>query len=105
MDKNYQNFIQAIHEIKIVEIDFISKTKWEIVRDCIPLDFCQIESIKKDQLERYFVFDLDSEHFLPILPEQIVYIKIKHKSFNPGDYVDLSKHKWWTIKRDWWIYS
>lgn len=105
MDKNYKNFIQAIHEIKMVKIDFISKSKWEILRECIPLDFGKSENIKKDQLNRYFVFDLDSGHPLPILPEQIVYIEIINKKFNPADYVDLTKHKWWIIKRDWWIYS
>jgi len=106
MDKNHQNFIKAIHECKILEIKFMSDSKWEIVRKCIPLDFWKSESIKKDQLDRYFTFNIDSNHLLPILPDKIIYINITENSFNPGDYVDLSKRKkWWTIQRNWWIYS
>jgi len=105
MDENYQNFIQAINEKKVVKLEFNSKEKWNSIRMCIPFDFWPSRKFK-DWLDRYHFYDLDSpewSHNLSILPSQIIYISVTDEIFNPEDYVKWTPNRF--IKRDWWIYS
>lgn len=105
MDKNYQNFIQAINEKKVVKLEFNSKEKWNSIRMCIPFDFWPSRKFK-DWLDRYHFYDLDSpewSHNLSILPSQIISISVTDEIFNPEDYVKWTPNRF--IKRDRWIYS
>lgn len=105
MDKNYQNFIQAINEKKIVKLEFSSKEKGDSVRMCIPFDFWPSRKYN-DWLNRYHFYDLDSpewSHNLSILPDQIISITMTDIIFEPNDYVTRTPNRF--IKRDWWIYS
>ena len=105
MDKNYQNFIQAINEKKVVKLEFNSKEKWNSIRTCIPFDFWPSRKFK-DWIDRYHFYDLDSpewSHNLSILSEQVISITITDKDFNPADYIKWTPNRF--IKRDRWIYS
>lgn len=106
MNQNYQNFIQAIHEKKIVKVQINSYEKWIIERFCIPFDFWP-SRIFKDKLDRYHFWDLNSpdgsKHNLSILPDQLLSLIITEDNFNPWDYVKREPKRF--IARDWWIYS
>lgn len=103
--KNKDIFLQAINEKKIVKVKVNSKSKWIIIRNCIPFDFWPSKKFK-DWLNRFHFLDLDSpekKHNLSVLPERLLEIELTDKIFEPWEYV-----KWipdWFVKRDWWEYS
>ncbi len=106
MDRNYNTFLKAINEKKIVIITFNSKEKWIITRKCIPFDYWPWRRNSKVNSDRYHFYDLDSpewQHNLSILPEQIINIEITNERFDPADYVKWKTN--WFIKRDRGIYS
>lgn len=102
---NKEIFLKAIHEKKLVEIVFNSFEKGVITRICIPFDYGPSRKYK-DNRERYHFFDLNSpegKHNLPVLPEQLMKIRILDKNFNPSDYVKWTPR--WFVSRDWGDYS
>lgn len=106
MMNNYNNFIQAIHEKRCIELTFTTKEKGVVTRKCIPFDFAP-SSRAKDKTNRYQVYDLnspDGSHNLAKLPGEVISIEILNETFNPADYVTWKKIDW-HIKRDWGIYS
>jgi hypothetical protein len=102
---NYEKFIQAIHNKRIIVAKIDSKEKGVITRTCIPFDYGP-SRIYKDGLDRYHLYDLDSpegKHNLSVIPEQIIDIEITNEHFEPSDYVRWEPN--WIIERDWGIYS
>lgn len=98
---NYERFIHAIHDKKVISLKFNSKEKGFITRLCIPFDYGPSRKYKGG-LDRYHLYDLDSpeeKHNLSILPEQVINIEILNKDFEPSDYVHWEPK--WFIKRDW----
>ncbi len=99
-------FLEAINNMKVVEVTFESYEKGTIVRTCIPFDFGPSRRYK-DGKDRYHFYDLDSpsgNHNLSILPEQIIEIRLTSEVFNPGDYVTWKTINWF-VERDWGVYS
>lgn len=105
MHKDYQKFIEAIHQKKLVKVVVDTKEKGIIQRKCVPFDFA-VSGKYKDGKERFHFWDLDSpdvQHNLSVLPDNLKSLEILEESFNPADYV-----KWppdWTITRDWGVYG
>lgn len=102
MDDNYDILIKAINERRLVSVTFNSKEKGIITRTCVPFDFGPGKREKSGK-EKYHFWNLDSNHNMPVLPEQIISIKILDATFSPSEYI-----KWtpdWNIKRDWGVYS
>lgn len=102
---NYEKFINAIHNKKLVSVKFNSKEKGVIIRSCIPFDYGPSRRYK-DGLDRYHLYDLDSpdgKHNLSIIPEQVIDINILNENFDPAEYVHWTTS--WFIKRDWGAYS
>ncbi|MBL4932745.1 hypothetical protein [Clostridium paridis] len=101
-----KEFVQAVHEKKLILLKFHSNEKGIITRTCVPFDFGP-SKIYKDGQNRYHFYDLDSpsnNHNLSILPTQIINIEVLSKSFEPSDFVTWSKINWF-LKRDWGKYS
>lgn len=98
---NYEKFIDAIHNKKMILLKFNSKEKGVITRLCIPFDYGPSRRYK-DDLDRYHLYDLDSpeeKHNLSILSEQVINIEVLNKDFEPSDYVSWQPN--WFVKRDW----
>lgn len=105
MHKDYNKFVSAIENKKLVEIVFNSHEKGTIKRKCVPFDFA-VSNKYRDGINRFHFYDLDSpdgSHNLSALPEQLISLEILSDSFEPGDFVKWSPH--WTIPRNWGIYS
>ncbi len=105
MSQNYENFVAAIHNKKLVSVDVITEEKGHIERKCVPYDFA-VSTKYKDGLERYHFNDLtspDGPHNLAVLPENLVKLTVLEEGFNPGDYIKWQPH--WTIPRDWGQFS
>jgi hypothetical protein len=101
----HDDFIRAIHEKKHVQIIADTHEKGRIQRVCIPFDFGPGSRIR-DGLNRYHFWDLnspDGPHNLPLLPEQLLDLKILNESFDPGDHIHWQTN--WHISRDWGRYS
>ncbi len=101
----YSEFVNAIEKKKMVKIRVNSKEKGQIERICIPFDYGPSKRYG-DGKDRYHFYDLDSpdgSHNLSILPDQLEYLEMVDKSFNPGDYVTWEPN--WYIKRDWGAFS
>ena len=105
MHKDHEKFVEAILQKKLVKIVFNSFQKGQIERKCVPYDFA-VSNKYKDRKVRYHFYDLDSpdsNHNLPVFPEQLISLEILAESFNPEDFVSWTPR--WTIKRDWGRYS
>jgi len=102
-----ENFIQAIHEKKLVEIKFVTKSdKSTRVRKCVPFDF-GYSTRDKNKVDKYQLYDLNSpngKHNLALEPEQLITLSILNETFNPADYITWDTINW-TIRRDWGVYS
>jgi hypothetical protein len=98
-------FIEAIHNKRFVSIIADTYEKGIIERKCIPFDFGPSSRIKDGQ-NRYHFWDLnspDGPHNLPLLPVQLLKLKILEEHFDPKDYVYWKPN--WHIQRDWGEYS
>lgn len=105
MHKDYQKFIEALENKKLVKITFEAEVKGMITRTCVPFDF-GVSRKYKDGIERFHFYDLDSpdvNHNLSILPEKLYSLDILDQEFNPADYVNWTPN--WIVSRDWGIYS
>jgi len=68
----------------------------------VPFDFGPSKN-DKVKIDKVHFWNVDSNHNLPVIPEQIISIEIFDEEFNPADYI-----KWipdWNIARDWGKYS
>ena len=102
---NYDLFINAIKQKKIVNLKFNSYEKGVLSRECVPFDYGP-SNIYHDGQDRYHFSDLDSpsgSHNLSILPSQVLSIQDTNQSFDPADYVTWDPN--WFISRDWGKYS
>lgn len=103
---NYDKFISAVSNLKVVEVTFDSNEKGVIKRKCIPFDYGPSRRNMSPNPDRFHFYDLDSpegEHTLSILPEQLISITILAESFNPATYVTWTPN--WFIRRDWGRFS
>ena len=91
-------FFKAIDTKTIIIIRFDSKEKGEIVRRCIPFDYAPARGDIRKPF-KYQTYDLDSEHNLPIAPEQIIEIQLTTQHFNPEQIVTWPTN--WFYKRNW----
>lgn len=105
MHKDYQKFIDAIHQKKLVKIVVDTQEKGIIERICVPFDYA-ISRKYNDGRERFHFYDLDSpegEHNLSILPDKLKSLEVLEQLFSPGDYVKWTPN--WVISRDWGAYG
>ncbi|MFH1457084.1 MAG: hypothetical protein ABIF17_03135 [Patescibacteria group bacterium] len=103
---NYDIFISAIHNRKMVKVQINSKEKGFIERICVPFDFGPSRRNLEINPERYHFYDLNSpegEHNLSIIPEQLLNIEMLEDNFEPAEYITWTPN--WFISRDWGIYS
>ena len=99
-------FLQAIHEKRLLSIDFIAKED-NLLRNrkCVPFDFGASRKFK-DNSDRFHFLDLnspDGKHNLSLLPTQIQRIELLDETFEPSKYITWTPN--WIIDRDWGIYS
>jgi len=105
----HNNFIQAIHDKKKIELHFFSKEDGIIiVRKCAPMDFGPSRSAKI-KTDRYHLWDYESaekQHNLPLLPNQIKEIIILNEYFDPVEFItwDTATSPWF-VPRDWGQFS
>ena len=100
----HENFLQAIHERKLVEVKFNSQEKGVIQRLCVPFDFGPSRRNLASNPNRYHIYDLnspDGKHILSI--HQIITIDITGQIFDPALYINWTPN--WFIVRDWGICS
>lgn len=105
---DHQIFLDAIYEKIIIKVEFNSKEKGVIERNCIPFDFGPWKRNVSPNPDRYHLYDLDGpdgEHNLSITPDKVISIASTGKSFNPFDYINWNPPYNWFILRDWGIYS
>lgn len=105
MHKDYEKFVEAINQRKLVKVVADTKEKGIIQRKCVPFDFA-VSRKYKDGKERFHFLDLDSpdgQHNLSILPEDLKTLEMLEESFDPANYVTWEPS--WTVKRDWGAYS
>jgi hypothetical protein len=105
---NHKKFLEAIHEKKLVKIQFNSYEKGIIQRICVPFDFGPWKKNISPNPNRYHLYDLDSldgQHNLSLLPEKILSIECVGKKFNPAQYVTWRPPYKWFVPRNWGIYS
>lgn len=105
---NHETFLHVISNKKYVKLTFNSKEKGTITRKCVPFDFGASSRNLKINPNKYRFYDLDrfkGPHPLPVLPEQIIEIKLLDESFNPASYITWKPPYNWFVKRDWGIDS
>jgi len=106
MIRNHQDFIEAIHQTKKIKIVFFSKEdNGDIERTCAPMDYAVGQNIK-DNIERYWVWDYDSDtkkHTLGIRPERIKLLVVLDENFDPAEFVTWTPN--WNIFRQWGQFS
>jgi len=104
---NHEKFLQAIHNKRILQVEFDSYEKWIIVRHCIPFDFWPSRRKNlKENPDRYHFYDLDSpeqKHNLSIIPEQLIELSVTEDDFDPATYIKRTPNRF--VERDWWEYS
>ena len=110
MHKHHQDFLDALHALKRVELKFYSKEDGEVLtRTCAPMDYGPSRRAK-DKSNRYHFWDYDSDsgtrHTLSLLPDQIVSIEKLDADFAPASFVtwNLVTSPWF-VTRDWGAFS
>lgn len=91
-------FLEAVHTKKLISVTFNSKEKGIITRKCVLFDFGPSKR-DKVKIDKFHFWNIDSNHNLPVLVEQIINMEILNEDFNPADYVKWTPN--WHIKRDW----
>jgi hypothetical protein len=105
---NHENFLQAIHEKKLIQVKFNSHEKGVIQRVCVPFDFGPWQRNVSPNPDRYHLYDLDSpegSHNLSVLPGQIISIEHTKQNFDPAQYITWQPPYNWFVPRNWGIYS
>ncbi len=96
-------FIEAIHEKKIIEVEFYSKKDdTNRTRKCIPFDYAPNKR-DKNPIDKYQLFDLDGRHNLALEESKIFSLIKLDEEFEPSDYISWETD--WSIARDWGEYS
>ncbi len=107
-----EQFIQAIHEKKKIELHFFSQEDNRIiVRKCAPMDFGPTGKFK-DGINRYHVWDYFPDggkkpHPIPLEPRQISKLITLDETFDPAEFTknwNFVPHSW-HIPRDWGQFS
>ena len=105
---NYEKFLQAIYQKKLIQVKFDSKEKGIVQRLCIPFDFGPWRRNISNNHDRYHLYDLNSpegKHNLSILPDQVISIENTDQGFDPANYIKWSSPYNWFIQRNWGLYS
>jgi hypothetical protein len=99
------DFINAIHEKKLVGITAKTDDKGTIKRKCVPLDYGP-GTRPRDGLDYFHLVDIDSptgSHPVVILPSQLLDLTVLADTFDPDLYVHGKTN--WQVKRDWGKHS
>lgn len=112
---NYDKFVNAIHEKRILVIKYYSqKDKTFVVRKCAPFDFWPKRKWEKkywcdvyiDNSEKKYLFwDLDGSGWWHIVWKsinEVSNIDLTDENFVPEDFIDIDSVKCpWFIDRQW----
>lgn len=108
MHHDHDIFIRGIDGRTKVTLTFLKADGEQAVRTCAPADF-GISRRAKDGLNRYYLWDYDSEgknHILSLVPERIIRIEATEEVFSPAEFVTWDTRKSpWFIPREWGVYS
>lgn len=96
-------FIKAIHNKQKVNLTFYTKDKVILTRICAPMDY-GISDKYPDYLDRYYLWDYEGKHPLPLKEEQIVSIVFTSNLFDPYLFITWWPMTW-IIKRNWGKFS
>ena len=77
-------FLEAVHTKKLISVIFNSKEKGIITRKCVPFDFGPSKR-DKVKIDKFHFWNIDSNHNLPVLVEQIINMEILDEDFNPAN--------------------
>jgi len=101
---NHTEFLDAIHEMKLVRIEFYSKPDAaKIDRECAPLDYGPVAGAE-DAGNRYWVWDFANStgaNPIGLVSEQIVSLQVLGKGFVPHE-LGLAARSW-SVPRKWKI--
>ena len=102
-------FIQAIHERRKIQITFHSKTDGiQTTRNCAPLDFGPSRR-SRDKDDRYHLWNYEGDtkpHVMALNPSQIARVVLLEECFEPSEFVTWSTvNSPWFVTRDWGSYS
>lgn len=102
-------FIQAIHDKKKVQLTFFSKEDGRnLTRLCAPMDHGPSRRAT-DKSDRYHLWDYESDkrnHTISLPPGQIVSLEVIDETFEPGEFITWdTQSSPWFIPRDWGQYS
>ncbi len=102
MIPNHAQFIDAIHQKRLVRTEFYSHPDGGVVdRECAPLDYGPVPGTT-DGPNRYWVWDpaaTAGSNPLGLLPDQIVTLQVLGKDFDPA-LLELGACTW-LIARNW----
>jgi hypothetical protein len=101
----HSDFLEGIHNKKMLIVTLNSKEKGIITRTCVPFDYGPSRKYQ-DCLPRYHFYDLnspDGQHNLSIPLEQLIKIEVSTDTFEPSDYISWTTN--WLVERDWGDYS
>ena len=102
MISNHTQFIEAIHERKLIQIEFYSLADAGTVnRVCVPLDYGP-EPGGSEALNRYWIWDdaaTAGSNPLGLGPDQIVAVQVLGKTFDPEKYHVVTRP--WSVLREW----
>ena len=98
-------FVKAIHDKKKVRIAFFShEDRCELTRVCAPWDFGVFKRYK-DKIERYLLWDYESEegpHILPIRKPDLHSAVELPEQFDPRRIENIDKPGYfWLLPRQW----
>ena len=100
----HEEFILAIHEKRLIEVKFFSKTgQGYLMRKCAPMDYGPWDRKKDDFTNHYHFWDFHSPsgpHPLSLLGNYIEELRFLEETFDPSSFA-----KWfplsWHVPRDW----
>lgn len=104
MIPNHSHFIDALREMKRVQIVYYSQPDAGTVdRECLPLDYGRAPG-SADTLNRYWVWDpanTSGENPIGLLPDQIVSMRVLGLPFDP-EQLQLGPRPW-SVPRSWGV--
>lgn len=101
---NYEKFLKAIQEKRIILVKRYTSEKGIIERRCVPYDYA-VGKRSKDNIKKYWIWHIETKHISVANSEDIISIEILDEYFNPADYIKWNPPFGWEIKRNWGIYS
>jgi hypothetical protein len=107
MINDHNQFVQAVHDKKRIEVSFRSKEDGGVIlkRICAPMDYGPGKRIN-DPTPRYWVWDYTSDkkaHTLGLVDRDITSLRVLAETFDPSEFVTWQPA--WVLPRDWDSYS